>query len=129
MYLRLSPDVDDLTQASITSMITQAATETTSLHGIEEKLAAYLYSSNLTIDRYYEPESIDLFKEISPVQLEITGEYVQIHYDNGQPYVTRIGRRHRSKIKTPLYLDDGREILFQREASGGGKERVSFSQL
>jgi len=120
---------EDLTQAGVTEMIHRAARDTVSAHGVEEKLSAYLYSGNYTLVKYYDTESIKLLNEMSPKVLIIAQESTKILYDNGQPYVTSVTKRQLSRIKGPLYLEDGREILYQREIVHGGKERVSFGDM
>lgn len=116
----------DITQQHVTDLIRHYARTTASAHEIEEKLQSYLYSSNLTLGKYYDPESIKLLSEMSPQQIMIGNEYVQVHYEAGQPYVTTVPKRQLLRVMGPIYLKDGREVLHQRQVAGGGKERVSF---
>jgi hypothetical protein len=79
-------------------------------------------------EKYYHPESIQLLNEMSPDQLTIGDETLTVRYDNGQPYVTNLTQEQLQAIHEPIYLKDGREVLRQRQAAGGGKERVSFGE-
>jgi Glu-tRNA(Gln) amidotransferase subunit E-like FAD-binding protein len=118
--------VSDITQESITNMIREAAKTTTTTYGIEDALANISYSRNITLARYYDPENILKFNEISPTIININGTDTPVRYENANPYLTNLTKSQIENIKQPLFLSDGREILYQRKAQAGGVERVSF---
>lgn len=120
---------NDLTQDDITEMIRDIARTERTAHGVEEKLRMEMYYSNLTHSHYYDAKAFDEFNRISPLQYDIAGEKVTLHYEECVPYITRLSKKQLASITGPLYLEDGREVLYQREARGGGKERVSFSEI
>ena len=118
---------EDVTQSGITEMIRAAARTTASAHGIEDWLARYAYSANITLEKYYDTESIVKLNEMSPAYITLGGENLPLWYENGYPYVTNVMKRHLLRVTNPVYLADGREVLYQRRASGSGRtERVSF---
>jgi HrpA-like RNA helicase len=127
--LRNSDAPQDITQAGITEMLKKAVTKTVSARGVEDELSNYIYRGKITLEKYYDISSVQLLNEMSPLQITIAGEYARVQYDNGQPYVTNLTKRHLSKVKEAIYLEDGREILYQRQKRGGGKERISFSNV
>lgn len=118
----------DLIQNDITAMIRSAVRTIATAHGVEERLSNHLYSSNITLGKYYDTESLQKLNEMSPLQITIAGEDISIRYENGQPYVTNLTKRHLSRVMSPIYLNDGREVLYQRRLPGSGTERVSFGE-
>lgn len=118
----------DITQETITKFMRNAAKNTTTARELDAELRKVVYGANLTLEKYYHPESIQLLNEMSPDQLTIGDETLTVRYDNGQPYVTNLTQEQLQAIHEPIYLKDGREVLRQRQAAGGGKERVSFGE-
>lgn len=127
--LRRQGAPEDINQNGITEMIRHAAKTNVSAHGIEEALANRLYSSNISLAKYYDVQTIKKLNEMSPKQLTLAGEHVLVRYEDGQPYVTNLTKRLLNKINESVYLEDGREVLYQREVAGGGKERISFGSV
>lgn len=127
--LRKTGAPTDLTQEGVTTIIRRIAEEVSSAHELELKLSEYSFHANLTLARYYDVDSLQLIQSMSPQGMRIGNSQASIYYDEGAPYTTRLPKRLLSKITEPIYLDDGREVLYQREAEGGGKERVSFGSL
>ncbi len=117
---------DDITQDVVTDVIRTAALSASSAHEIEEKLREYAYSSNVSLAKYYDVESVQKMIEMSPVALTIGGRQVTVRYDNGQPYVSGMHKRDIERVAEPVYLEDGREVLCQRVTPNGGRERISF---
>lgn len=118
----------DITQEDITALIRDVAKTTASAHEIESKLQDRLYSANISLGKYYDPDSVQALNEMSPHEIQIGNDFTRVHYEAGQPYVTGIPKRQFTRIMKPLYLEDGREVLCQRQLPGGGKERVSFGE-
>ena len=127
--LRMPDAPRDLTQNGITEMIRTAARRSDTAHGIEEILLKYTYSSNPTLAKYYDTESLQRLNEISPQQFVIGHEHTQLHYDYGQPYVTTLTKRQLNRINGPVYLPDGREVLYQKPLTEGGTVRISFGAI
>lgn len=127
--LRMPGALQDLSQESITDMIRYAVKTTDTAHGVEAKLRSRLYSSNITLGKYYDAKTVQKINEMSPLYLFVGQEETQVHYENGQPYVTHLSKRRLARIDEPVYLDDGREVLYQREIPHGGKERISFGDV
>lgn len=124
--LRRHDAPDDITQEAVTQMIRSAVKKTTTAHGVEDRLAAQLYSSNITLAKYYDIENIQKLNDISPLGITLDGEELPLRYENGQPYVTNLTKRQVARTKGPVFLKDGREVLYQRRVQGGGTERISF---
>jgi HrpA-like RNA helicase len=127
--LRMPDAPRDITQNGITEMIKAAARRTDTAHGIEDTLAKYLYKSNITLGKYYDAESLQKLNELSPQELFIAGEAFQIQYENTQPYITNVTKEQLMKLRYPIYLADGREILCQIRLPEGGTERISFGAI
>lgn len=124
------PDApEDITQQIVTEMVQKATMQTQSAHGVEHILSDNIYRNNYTLEKYYDLETLAALNELSPLQLRLDGQNLHsVRYDDGQPYVTNLTKRYLEKIKEPIYLADGREVLYQRQLAGGGKERVSFGR-
>ncbi len=115
----------DLTQDEITHVIREVIKDVTTAHEVEERLREYSYRENMSLSKYYDVESVRKMNEMSPLGITIAGNHTQLRYEYGQPYVSGISMRSAQKVQSPVYLDDGREVLWQR-AQDGKKERVSF---
>ncbi|MGH7218440.1 MAG: DEAD/DEAH box helicase family protein [Candidatus Microsaccharimonas sp.] len=118
----------DITQETVTEMIRNVVSKTTSAHGVENQLAEMAYSGNITLAKYFDPESVQKLKAMSPQQIALAGDIVPLRYEDGVPYIAGATKRQLSKTKEPIFLPDGREVLRQRMAPDGGKERVSFGR-
>ena len=128
LFMHRVPDApDDVTQEWVTEVLKGLIQNTATAHDVDDKLAALVYSDNITLEQYYGVESIATFDTLSPQEVEVAGERIHIHYDQARPYATKMQRRQLIKINQAVYLPDGREVLYQRPVSGGGKERVSFA--
>jgi len=117
---------DDFTQEDITNMIREIAHTTSFAPDIERRLSDYLYSNELTLTQYYGLQDIKHLKQLSPSSLLINHTHASVQYQDGQPYIANLTKRQLNAINGPIYLDDGREVLYQRLAADGTKERVSF---
>ncbi len=118
---------EDLTKSHIRDLVEQYAKVTRSLHEIDQRLSRYLYSTNLSITKYFNDEDRIVLQEQSPDTLLIGGAETRLHYDQGVPYVTSLTRQQRIHQQGPVHLADGREVLLQVAHRQGGVRRVSIS--
>lgn len=118
----------DITKNIIRDRIEEYAKVTRSLREIDQLLSRYLYSTNISINKYFSDEARLKLQERSPDTITIGDEEVRLHYDQGQPYVTSLTKRQRAFLQSEVYLPDGREVLLQIQASPqrGGTRRVSM---
>ncbi|MFZ1302102.1 MAG: DEAD/DEAH box helicase family protein [Candidatus Microsaccharimonas sp.] len=127
-----NPDAPALiTEASIRELIRQKTAFTRDMHVIDEALSSYIYSENISIQKYYDQEVLTALRARSPKTVIIGKVTVDLHYDHGQPYITRPSVVQRQAPVQDFYLPDGREILLQvsRPASQGGTVRISPRDL
>jgi len=99
---------------------------------LDDRLAQYIYSRNLTINRYYDEQARQELQKRSPQECVIGHTLTSLHYDAGVPYVTRLTPSQVRTVKavgSPVLLPDGREILLQRAKPEGGVERISMARL
>lgn len=131
MRFRKETAPDDLTKATIRDLIVEFARTTRSLQEIDTLLGKFLYSSNLSINKYFSDEARLILQSNSPDTISIGGEPIRVYYENGQPYVTSLLKRQRIAVNGAVFLEDGREVLLQVQSSakGEGKKRVSFATL
>lgn len=122
---RKSNAPEDITHHTIESLVRGYAKETRSLSQIDRRLAQYVYSSGISINRYYDNQARVELQSRSPEQLNIAGHETRIHYDKGQPYITHLSREQRDYVSEGIFLPDGREVLLQI-ARKEGKWRVSL---
>ncbi|MBC7459677.1 DEAD/DEAH box helicase family protein [Candidatus Saccharibacteria bacterium] len=131
--MRRSKAPANITTASIESLIRELAKKTRSAAEIDRGLSEYIYSKNVTINRFYDDDARRLLQQRSPQLIEIApGTEVRVFYESGTAYVTQgsMTRAHlRHVIKHPVVLVDGREVLFQVAKSGGGTERLTAAEL
>jgi len=118
---------EDITKDFIKTLIEDIVKSSHNGREIDLKLRTYLWSENVGIEQYYTNEDLLEFDLISPRTITVNDKLHTIQYDNGQPYLTGITRAGVSKITAPIYLKDGREVLIQVEAEGGGKKRISLA--
>ena len=116
----------ELTKDAIRRLIEDYAHLTRSLSEIDHRLGQYIFSKNVTINRYYDDPSREYLQKLSPETIRIGGSEQRVLYENGQPYVTYTSREQRARMRTPVYLQDGREVLLQVAIKGGGKRRISM---
>lgn len=121
-----NPDAPELiTDDSIRQIIREKTAQTRDMYVIDELLVSYIYSKNISIQRYYDQDVLDKLRARSPRVVVIGKDTVDVHYDNGQPYITKVGATQKQAPLSDFFLPDGREILVQRPVAGGGTERVS----
>ena len=118
---------EDLTKDDVSAIIKAATGVVHTAHEVEEYLRQYAYDTNASLAKYYSIESLQYLNEISPQYIDVDQQYLQVHYDNGQPYVTGASRRSMDALTEPLYLEDGREVLNQVKI-GGKRRRISFGR-
>jgi len=114
-----------ITDETIRAIIREKTAQTRDMYVIDELLVSYIYSKNISIQKYYDQEVLDVLRARSPRSVTIGKDVVDVHYDNGQPYITKVGATQKQAPLSDFFLPDGREILVQRPAAGGGTERVS----
>jgi hypothetical protein len=115
---------EDITKEFIKELIEEATKYTRNLAEIDHRLGQYIYSKNVTINRYFEEEAREMLKRLSRDTVSIGNDEIRILYDGTQPYTTQITPQQRGNIKKPLYLEDGRKILVQVAGKGKGIRRV-----
>jgi len=117
----------DITKKTIEDLLREFAKETRSLSQLDRRLAQYVYSKGMSINRYYDNQARAELQARSPGHIEIGGHESRVFYEKGQPYVTQLTRDQRSKVKGDVYLPDGREVLLQISGPDG-KNRISLSK-
>jgi HrpA-like RNA helicase len=124
-----NPDAPSpITEETIREVIYEKTAFTRDMYAVDEHLISYIYSTNISIQKYYDQDILDVLRARSPKSVVIGKEIVDVHYDNGQPYITKVGATQKQAPLTDFFLPDGREILVQRPSVGGGTERISLSQ-
>lgn len=118
---------DPITHESIRELVYEKSELTRDMHVIDELLAAHIYSKNISIQKYFDQEALDELRTRSPSTVTIGKSVVDVHYENGQPYITKVGVTQRQAPLSDYYLPDGREILLQiaRSQRLGGTVRLS----
>ncbi len=124
-YLR-SNAPEEVTKQRIESLLKEFAKTTRSLVELDRLLAGYMYSKNITINRYFDDEARLELQARSPAYLAIAGHDTRLFYDKGQPYVTQLTREQKKALSSQVYLPDGREVLLQI-SRGLEKVRVSLT--
>ena len=128
LQLLMKPDAPkDITKQDIKERIQEFAKTTRDGREIDLQLRHYLYSQNVTIDRYFDDAALAELRIISPDTTIIAGEETRVFYENGQPYVTNLHKRQLAQVTKQMYLADGREVLKQVPVVGGGTERISVN--
>jgi HrpA-like RNA helicase len=120
-----------ITNESIRQLIYEKTAFTRDIYAVDEMLASYIYSKNISIQKYYDQEVLNDLRARSPSTVVIGKSVVDVHYDDGQPYITKVGVVQRQALLSDFYLPDGREILIQisRSQRQGGTVRVSPKDL
>jgi len=121
---------EDITRESIEALIRSFASQTRTMSEIERRLSQFVYSKNVTINRYFDEGARRELQRRSPASVEVPGVGVlRVFYDHGTPYFTRGAGLTEAQFKIAAAsrptLPDGREILFQVQKEGGGVERLS----
>ena len=116
----------DLTKHDIESILKNYAARTRNAQELDALLDRHMLEKGITIARYYDTAARVEMTRRSPEILTIGGVETKIFYDRGRPYVTRITAEQQAQATSPVYLDDGREVLHQIKKSGRGTRRVSF---
>ena len=114
-----------ITDESIKQLIQEMTALTRDMHAVDDLLVSHIYSENISIQKYYDQEVLDDLRTRSPKTVAIGKTVVDVHYDNGQPYITKVSATQKQAPHSDFYLPDGREILIQRPKQGGGTERIS----
>ncbi|MDB5163271.1 MAG: uncharacterized protein JWO54_112 [Candidatus Saccharibacteria bacterium] len=129
-YRRPSAPVD-LTETEISRLLRHYAERTRDAQELDRLIGNHAYENNIVIDMYYDAVAREEILRRSPSTIEIAGAEVEIHYDGGKPYVTRLTEAQLANITGPIYIDEAfsnkREVLHQIKKEGGrGTRRVSF---
>jgi HrpA-like RNA helicase len=128
---RKSDAPEDITKETIKQLLYEFTASTRSVRAVDDQLSEYLYSANVSINKFYDDEARLKLMEMSPDIIRVGKVEFRVFYDQGQPYVTTRNKQQVLGINQPVYLPDGREVLWQRESSAkaGGTRRVSFGSL
>lgn len=119
----------NVTKTSIEALIREQALYTRSLLEIDQRLAQYVYSKNVTINRYFDDAAREELQRRSPDTIVIGGVESRVFYENGEPYITKTSREQKAHASAPVFLADGREVKLQIVGQGGAKTRVSIGHL
>ena len=126
LALLKNPDAPELiTDENIRALIYEKTAQTRDMYVIDELLVSHIYSKNISIQKYYDQEVLDVLRARSPKTVVIGKTIVDVYYDNGQPYITKVSATQKQAPLSDFYLPDGREILVQKPVNGGGTERIS----
>jgi HrpA-like RNA helicase len=120
-----------ITSDSIRALVLEKTALTRDMYAIDDLLVSHIYSKNISIHNYYDQEDLLALLKHSPQTVRIGRVTVDVHYDNGQPYITKVGATRKQAPLSDYYLPDGREILIQisRSQRQGGVMRVSPRDL
>ena len=124
-HYRKSNAPEDITHHTIEALVREYAKETRSLSQIDRRLAQYVYSSGISINRFYDNQARVALQARAPEFISVAGRESRVHYDMGQPYITHLSREQHAEAGEGIFLPDGREVLLQ-VASKDGKRRVSL---
>lgn len=120
-----------ITDESIRALIHEKSALTRDMHVIDELLVSHIYSENISIQKYYSQDVLDQLRARSPKSVIIGKSIVDVYYDDGQPYITKISATQKQAPLSDFYLPDGREIHVQvsRSQRLGGTVRLSPTEL
>ena len=120
----------DFTKSDIEKLLRQYAARTRNAQEIDLLLGEHSSQKNIAIDRYYDDRARAEIISRSPATIFIGGSEVTVHYDKGEPYVTRLTKQQELAVSGPIYLDDNRQVLRQiKKESGRGTRRVPFGPV
>lgn len=119
---------EDITPALIEGLVREYAKEVRSLTHIDRKIAYYVYSKGIGINRYYDDDARIAMQERSPKNIRIGEDIADIYYHNGQPYVRRVTRAQRPHAANGVYLPDGREVLLRVVRKGTDVHLISLKE-
>jgi len=120
-----------ITHESIEELIYEKTALTRDTYAIDDLLSSHIYSKNVAIQQYYSQEVLNVLRMRSPKTVTIGKQIVDVFYEDGQPYITKISATQRQAPLSDFYLQDGREILVQisRPQRQGGVVRVSPKEI
>jgi HrpA-like RNA helicase len=126
---RLAHAPVDLTKSEIERLLRHYAQRTRNAQELDTLLGEHASQKRISIDHYYSSDARAEMLARSPETLVIGGAITDIRYSNGLPYVARITHQQEAAITGPVYLDDGREVLWQvKKEAGRGTMRISFGK-
>lgn len=125
---RKSDAPEDITPQFIETLLHGFAKETRSLTFIDRKIAYYMYSKGIGINRYYDEEARYEMQQRSPRYIRIGDSESEIFYDHGTPYIRKLSRHQEMAAREGVYLPDGREVLLQISRRDG-KYRMSLKDV
>lgn len=99
---------------------------------IEEQIRLHIYKERIGIDEYLEQDAINEINRRSPNELSVPGFSLPLlinYSDNADPYISSIRPADHKRLKGPIYLKDGREVLIQVSKPDRGVYRVSAVAL
>lgn len=117
---------EEVTKAYIEKLVRQYVARTRRPHEVDSLLAAHSHQKNLTISRYFDIDAREEMTTRSPRHMVIAGNEVELRYSQGRPYVTNLSKAQRRQLRTPVFLDDGREVFLQ-VSRDGQKHHISLS--
>jgi len=120
-----------ITSDSIKELIVEKTALTRDMYAIDDLLVSHIYSKNISMQNYYDQSALEVLVKRSPRTVVIGKATVDVLYDKGQPYITKVGATQKQAPLNDYYLPDGREILVQitRSQRLGGTIRVSPKDL
>ncbi|MGV9002098.1 MAG: hypothetical protein ACOH18_04060 [Candidatus Saccharimonadaceae bacterium] len=117
----------DFTETEATRLLRFYAQRSRNAQDVDSALGDHGVEHNISVDLYYDAAAREEIIQRSPSKLRLGNTEVDIRYDNGKPYVTRLTKDQETFATQPIYLDDGREVLRQIKVEGvRGTRRVSF---
>lgn len=117
----------DFTESKLTQLVRYYAQRTRNIHEIDYELGKFSSENNISVDLYYDTAARQEIIRRSPQTLQLGDSEVDIRYDNGNPYITRLTKDQERFATQPIFLEDGREVLRQMKVEGvRGTQRVSF---
>jgi HrpA-like RNA helicase len=133
-HYRKTKAPEDITSETIEALVAEFAKSTRTMTEIESRISEHIFRKNITINRYFDESARRELQRRSPGSIEVPNVGVlRVLYNNGTPYFTRSHGLTEAQFKLAARkkptLPDGREVLFQVEKQGGGKERLSADQL
>ena len=93
---------------------------------VDDGIRRYMYDNYIDISSYLDDDVRKSFIERSPDVIYVNDEQIFIRYENGQPYTTQISQNIKNLSRKGLFLEDGREVLWQI-GKGKNKRLVSLA--
>lgn len=104
---------EEITSALIEGLLRDYAKETRSISHIDRKIAYYVYSKGIGINRYYDDDARVEMRARSPRYIRIGDSDCELWYHQGRPYVTKLSREQQKVADRGVYLPDGREVYIR----------------